>query len=255
MSDPHPEADFRPVFWALEQCGMTPVSHLVMALLTEARFKQNLHTVGLLNHAGNIVYALLKHRKVSVEAQKRAGEALHSAYAAEIEALVDVDSNWHFSALRAIPKDVEDFKLGELSVDIDSKAPMLSGLLEVLLSARNRRKRCGSESEAAQAHPHANPDDDEVLLEGQVRTPSSPEEQRETKQKEKEKMLTIKKAVIMSILMQSTNQKANNLQSLVGSFLHSCCTPERVVNALASSANGDLNLNDICSYSDQVLVK
>ncbi|KAF8334504.1 hypothetical protein F5887DRAFT_892649, partial [Amanita rubescens] len=42
-----------------------------------------------------------------------------------------------------------------------------------------------------------------------------------------------KKAVITSILMQNTNQKANNLQSLVGSFLHSCCTPERVVNALA----------------------
>ncbi|KAM6496371.1 hypothetical protein JOM56_009077 [Amanita muscaria] len=140
MNDPHPEADFRPVFQALEQCGMT-VSHLVMALLTEARFKQNLHTVGLLNDAGDLMYALLKHRKVSVEAQKRAGEALHSVYAAEIEALVDVESNWHFSALRAIPKDVEDFKLGELAVDIDSKAPMLSGLLEVLLSARNRRKR------------------------------------------------------------------------------------------------------------------
>ncbi|KAM6491517.1 hypothetical protein JOM56_013086, partial [Amanita muscaria] len=42
-----------------------------------------------------------------------------------------------------------------------------------------------------------------------------------------------KKAVITSILMQSSNQKANNLQSLVGIFLHSCCTPERVVNALA----------------------
>ena len=38
------------------------------------------------------MYVLLKHREVSVEAQKRAGEALHLAYAAEIEALVDVKS-------------------------------------------------------------------------------------------------------------------------------------------------------------------
>ncbi|SRR6266550_135403 len=96
------------------------------------------HTIGLLNHAGDVMYVLPKHRKVSVEAQKCAGEVFHSAYAAEIEALVDVESNWHFSALRAIPKDVKDFKLGELAVDIDSKAPMLSGLLDVLLSAQNR---------------------------------------------------------------------------------------------------------------------
>lgn len=33
--------------------------------------------------------------------------------------------------------------------------------------------------------------------------------------------------------MQSTNQKANHLQGIIGIFLYSCCTPERVVNALA----------------------
>ncbi|KAM6493496.1 hypothetical protein JOM56_011630, partial [Amanita muscaria] len=42
-----------------------------------------------------------------------------------------------------------------------------------------------------------------------------------------------KKAVVTSILMQSTNRKANNLQGVIGIFLYSCCTPERVVNALA----------------------
>ena len=36
----------------------------------------------------------------------------------------------------------------------------------------------------------------------------------------------------MSILMQSTNQKSNHLQGIIGIFLYSCCTPERVVNML-----------------------
>ena len=54
---------------------------------------------------------------------------------------------------------------------------------------------------AAHAHTHANPDDDEVLLEGQVRTPSSPEEQKETKQKEKEKPLTIVRPLLRLALV------------------------------------------------------
>ncbi|KAM6491828.1 hypothetical protein JOM56_012687, partial [Amanita muscaria] len=42
-----------------------------------------------------------------------------------------------------------------------------------------------------------------------------------------------KKVVIVSIMMQSTNQKANTLQSILGIFLHSTGTPQRVINAFA----------------------
>jgi hypothetical protein len=42
-----------------------------------------------------------------------------------------------------------------------------------------------------------------------------------------------KKVVIVSIMMQSTNQKANALESIIGIFLHSCRTPEKVIETLA----------------------
>ena len=42
-----------------------------------------------------------------------------------------------------------------------------------------------------------------------------------------------KKVVIISIMMQSTNQKCNALESVFGIFLHSTNTPEKVISALA----------------------
>ncbi|KIL58127.1 hypothetical protein M378DRAFT_171018 [Amanita muscaria Koide BX008] len=41
-----------------------------------------------------------------------------------------------------------------------------------------------------------------------------------------------KKTVILSMLMHGANQKANKFASIFGIFLHSCRTPQRVVNAL-----------------------
>ncbi|KIL55158.1 hypothetical protein M378DRAFT_48255, partial [Amanita muscaria Koide BX008] len=42
-----------------------------------------------------------------------------------------------------------------------------------------------------------------------------------------------KKTVIFSILMQSSCQKANTFQSMLGIFLHACRTPEKVIETLA----------------------
>ena len=42
-----------------------------------------------------------------------------------------------------------------------------------------------------------------------------------------------KKVVMISILMQGTNQKCNALESVFGIFLHSCNTPQKVIDTLA----------------------
>jgi ABC-type sulfate transport system permease component len=42
-----------------------------------------------------------------------------------------------------------------------------------------------------------------------------------------------KTMTIISIMLQSINQKCNALQSVFGFFLHSCNTPQKVVQALA----------------------
>ncbi|KAH7907794.1 hypothetical protein BJ138DRAFT_1159241 [Hygrophoropsis aurantiaca] len=46
-------------------------------------------------------------------------------------------------------------------------------------------------------------------------------------------LMKIKKVIITSIMMQSTNQKCNALEAIMGIFLHSCNTPERAIQALA----------------------
>ncbi|EGO04655.1 hypothetical protein SERLA73DRAFT_25834, partial [Serpula lacrymans var. lacrymans S7.3] len=42
-----------------------------------------------------------------------------------------------------------------------------------------------------------------------------------------------KKIVILSVMMQSTNLKSNALQSVIGIFLQSSYSPEKVIDAMA----------------------
>ncbi|KAM6490449.1 hypothetical protein JOM56_014122 [Amanita muscaria] len=93
-------------------------------------------------------------------------------YAREIRDLADC-RDWHFGAQQAIPEDIEDFKLEEMSQSYAKRAPRLWSLLDN------------------------------------------------------------KKSVIVSIMLQSTNQKANTFASILGIFLHSCRTPQKVINTLA----------------------
>ena len=79
---------------------------------------------------------------------------------------------------------------------------MLSALLSVLLSARkklNQRRASDSEADSAMATPDL--DEDEVLLEGQIRTLSSPEERQLEKQRQKEQVLVIVRLTLLLFLL------------------------------------------------------
>ncbi|KAJ7683798.1 hypothetical protein B0H17DRAFT_985696, partial [Mycena rosella] len=56
---------------------------------------------------------------------------------------------------------------------------------------------------------------------------------RDAKERCRETIRTIKTAVMISIMMQRRNPKCNALESVVGIFLHSTNTPEKVIQALA----------------------
>ncbi|KAG9223839.1 hypothetical protein CCMSSC00406_0007701 [Pleurotus cornucopiae] len=51
--------------------------------------------------------------------------------------------------------------------------------------------------------------------------------------KARESAITIRKVVLTSIMLQTTNQYCNALQSVMGIFLHSCNTPEDIIEVLA----------------------
>ncbi|KAJ7939849.1 hypothetical protein B0H13DRAFT_2457922 [Mycena leptocephala] len=63
--------------------------------------------------------------------------------------------------------------------------------------------------------------------------PDGPETRADRVEKRREGIRSIKIVVMISIMMQSRNNKSNGLESVFGIFLHSTNTPEKVIQALA----------------------
>ncbi|KAJ6617197.1 hypothetical protein B0H10DRAFT_2164482 [Mycena sp. CBHHK59/15] len=61
----------------------------------------------------------------------------------------------------------------------------------------------------------------------------SPTRRAQTLAERREALIVIKKVVIISVLMQNTNNKCNALQSIFGIFLHASNTPSKVIETLA----------------------
>ncbi|KIL57952.1 hypothetical protein M378DRAFT_87180, partial [Amanita muscaria Koide BX008] len=154
-------------------------------------------------------------------------------YAREVRDLADC-GDLRFSALKMNPQDIEDFKIDELSDLYAKRAPRLWSLLGSVLKARKRGTslllQSGPIAASSSGDLVEHPDNDEARLEGAGRQRSISNSSQEEKSVS---LLQIKKSVIVSIVLQSTNQKANTFASFLGVFLHSCRTPQRVVNALA----------------------
>ncbi|KAF8646497.1 hypothetical protein AX14_009059 [Amanita brunnescens Koide BX004] len=161
-------------------------------------------------------------------------------YAREIRALAD-KSDWHFGAQQAVPEDIEDFGLNRMAEDFSKTAPRVWALLDALLKAQKRKMSLLLQSAPVAVDTgDANElfDLDEARLEGYSRQRSLshlPQAQEANGDSEKHSgaLLQIKKTVLVSMMMQSSNQKANTLASILGIFLHSCRTPQKVINALA----------------------
>lgn len=191
--DPLLQSDFMPVFNALRNCNVS-IGSLVIALLTQRRFKKSIHLNDLLLHSGGIISGLFKHR-VPNEARKAASEALQPIYAQEMRYLVKPTSGWHFSARTAIPDDVDDFEMDNLAMDIAENAPMLWSLLDVLLDARKRKCRPAivaddGSSDMDLGNDRSGGDSDETLLEGNI-TPSPEQQKAKKSQYSQEDLLCI----------------------------------------------------------------
>ncbi|KAJ7216067.1 hypothetical protein GGX14DRAFT_562506 [Mycena pura] len=63
--------------------------------------------------------------------------------------------------------------------------------------------------------------------------PADPKTKAEKLAERREALIKIKKVVIISIMMQSTNQQSNMLESVIGIFLHASNTPSKVIETLA----------------------
>ncbi|KAG1811373.1 uncharacterized protein BJ212DRAFT_1465633 [Suillus subaureus] len=138
------------------------------------------------------------------------------------------EHGWHFSTTNVLAEQLEEFRLEDMAKDIEHVTPDLWHLLDALLLANQRLAGPAAE------HDIANEDEEQYWAEVEDVEERSGEVPLDVPTSCRMALVKIKKVVIISILMQSTNQKCNAFESVIGIFLHSCNTPEKVIRALAS---------------------
>ncbi len=131
--------DFSAILDAFDDTGYT-IPDLLLALLTQRRFKKSAYTSELLRRSAEVLSAFLSHSGLPRDAEWAASKALHPVYARKIRYLVKPSSGWNFSAQTAMPDDIDDFDISDLIQDTTDNAPMVSALLDTLLSAKKRCK-------------------------------------------------------------------------------------------------------------------
>ncbi|KIL59611.1 hypothetical protein M378DRAFT_14729 [Amanita muscaria Koide BX008] len=227
MDDPRPLAvsvlkDYGPVIQVLNENNLSLVD-FITALLSEKRFKAHALTKDLLQNSETILVHILSHTRVPESAQNRACMLVERIYAHEIRNL-----------------DIEDFCLDEMSLEYIKTAPRIWSLLDALLGVRARRKSsllldlATGEGQNISERLATTEARDEQRLEGGSTSLActSPDTEHVQEESRKNALSQIKKTVIVSMLMQGANRKANTFASIFGIFLHSCRTPQRVIIAL-----------------------
>ncbi|KAJ7750539.1 hypothetical protein B0H16DRAFT_1842618 [Mycena metata] len=137
-------------------------------------------------------------------------------YAQSIRDLAEKDNGWHFSARNTSAAQLQNFRIEDMAKNMKSLAPELWDLLGLLLSA-NRQTMEVDEDDPMETDL---PEDD-------------PTRRAQKLAERREGLITIKKVVMISVLMQSTNKNCNALESVFGIFLHASNTPSKVIEALA----------------------
>ncbi|KAJ6608569.1 hypothetical protein B0H10DRAFT_2302585 [Mycena sp. CBHHK59/15] len=144
-----------------------------------------------------------------------ANSLIKQKYAEAIRNLTDKHNGWHFVATRAAMGKLEVFEIEDMAREMKEISPELWELIGLLLSA-DRRARDVTVDDLMDI----NEDDD---------LPDS-KSMAEKLAERYEALLVIKRVVIISMLMQSTNQQ---LKSVIGIFLHASNTPSKVIETLA----------------------
>ncbi|KIJ12993.1 hypothetical protein PAXINDRAFT_81977 [Paxillus involutus ATCC 200175] len=151
----------------------------------------------------------------------------------------------HFNVSRTSLNQLEEFSVDVMAQQMEDCAPRLWKLFNVLLDARNLQNDLDLDSDHNMDTEDSTDEDayweelGESELEGVTiaggnvkgfNTKSAATQRRQAFQ---HALIKMKKVVILSILMHSTNRKSNGLQSLSGIFLQSTHTPQKVIETLA----------------------
>jgi hypothetical protein len=125
---------------SLETHNVT-ISQLVLSLLRDPRLHNQVAVDNLVSHTTEILTALEVHPHTSKETLKWASNLMKARYASSIRELTRKEHGWHFSALRASAKQLEDFRIEDMAEKMRNLAPELWDMLGEVLSADRKQSR------------------------------------------------------------------------------------------------------------------
>ncbi|KAJ7200531.1 hypothetical protein GGX14DRAFT_571939 [Mycena pura] len=193
------------------------VSDFLVSLIRHTGFRDHPELDHLLAHSEDVLNAFFHHPKSAKPVLHWANTLIKGRYAQAIRDLADKDNGWHFVPTRAAMEKLETFQIEDMARDMKDLSPELWDLISLLLSAD--KQSCD--------------EDDRMDTDFDGDDPADSQSKAEKLAKRREALIVIKKVVIISILMQSTNQQSNMLESVIGIFLHASNTPSKVIETLA----------------------
>ncbi|KIJ18410.1 hypothetical protein PAXINDRAFT_109793, partial [Paxillus involutus ATCC 200175] len=219
----------------------TSATQFLLSLLTLEQYNNHPIVLDLLSNARELLSTFDKHPSSQCKnsSESIAAEIVMAGYRQEVCSLSAEENGLHFNVSHTSLSRLESFSVKDMAKTMCACAPQLWKLLDVLLAARTSQTQLGKGG--GQATMDNDDDEDAYWLElgedeldglnlGGVGSASMSEEKKAARRK---KVLLVKKIVIISILTQSTNRKSNALQSIVGIFLQSTHTPQKVIEMLA----------------------
>ncbi|KAG1889562.1 hypothetical protein F4604DRAFT_1877154 [Suillus subluteus] len=214
-------------------------SEFILVLLTSEKHSAHLAVKDILSNGCEIVDALTK--QTSSTASKWATDITKDICAQEIYNLAAKGSGTHFDVTHTTVKQLEDFRVAELATIMEKSALVTWNLLESMLSGRTQSKVTIGRDRDGDIIMESSSDEEayweeigEGDLEGSLVSSlaNNAEFERTKLQKHRAAKTLLKKITVLSIMMRSTNQHSNTLQSLLGMFLQSTHTPQKVIETL-----------------------
>ena len=126
-----------PIFEALECCQLT-ATEFILTLLTSRRYEDHHLVCDLLVRATEVLDVFLQHPVTRDNVAQHSCNLIKRTYLHEIRGLASAESGWHFGASNSSIKQLEDFSLEEMVLEMENRAPHWWSLLSILLNDDTR---------------------------------------------------------------------------------------------------------------------
>ncbi|KAF8170079.1 hypothetical protein BJ912DRAFT_861513 [Pholiota molesta] len=273
MISPHHSAI--PVVLRVLEDNTLKLEDLLITILTDPAYKDHPTTVSIKKAATNILHAFQEAEGIHDVVVEWADKiTIQEKYQPQMLRLAQKESGFWFSATTMTEEALTTFDIEELASRMQDLAPDVWKLFGILLSAdvvNNHRRQARAlhrvtkmtKGNAAQQGKDLGDGDidmgdlhsqefidepafEQVDVNLVAEDDDEPEDLPDQLNQQESVLITIKRVICISIMMQSTNRYCNTLQSVMGIFLHSCNAPETITDLLAriglSIASSTVNL-------------